>query len=79
MSDNTIKWVIGLGIAYYFLTTRTPMYTQQANGSFAPSTFIDALTASLTGAMPPPPVQPSTAQTLVNLVNQLIPATGATT
>jgi hypothetical protein len=58
--SNTTKWILGLGAAYLFLSTRTPVYTQQADGSYLPSTFVDQLTVMLTGAVPPP--KPATAQ-----------------
>jgi hypothetical protein len=51
--SNTVKWMLGLGAAYVFLSTRTPVYTQQANGSFLPATLVDQLTVMLTGAAPP--------------------------
>ena len=74
MEKNTLAWMIGLGAAYYFLSTRTPQFTLQLNGTYLPSTFIDQLTVMLTGAVPPPPVPQGTAATVASTINSIAPA-----
>jgi hypothetical protein len=70
---NTLYWIVGIGAAYYFLSTRTPLWTKQIAGNYLPASFIDQLTVMVTGAQPPPP-DPSTAQTLVSAASQLLTA-----
>lgn len=54
MNRNTLLY-LGLGIgAYYFLSTRQPVFAIQADGSYLPATFLDRLTVALTGVQPPP-------------------------
>jgi hypothetical protein len=74
MEKNTVMWIVGLGAAYYFLSTRVPQYTLQLNGTYLPSTFIDQLTVMLTGAVPPAPVPQGTAATIASTINQITPA-----
>jgi hypothetical protein len=78
MSKNTVMWIAILGGAYYFLSTRAPIFAQQADGTFIPASLIDRLTVTITGAQPPPPVN-STANVLVNAATTLIKQIGATT
>jgi hypothetical protein len=53
MNRKTLLY-LGLGAAaYFFLTTRQPVFQQQADGSFTPAGVLDKLTVMLTGAQPP--------------------------
>jgi hypothetical protein len=78
MNRNTLLWLAALGAGYYFLTTRTPVYLRQTDGSFIPASMIDRLSVALTGAIPPAP-QPSNAQVIIGAINQAIQPGGATT
>lgn len=73
MQKNTAMWLVGGVGAYYFLSTRQPMYTQQIDGSWLPATFIDRLTVAITGVAPPPPAPPTNQQTIASVVNALTP------
>jgi hypothetical protein len=55
MKRQTILLLIGAGAAYFFLTTRTPVFIKLADGTFQPAGLLDQLTVALTGAIPPPP------------------------
>jgi hypothetical protein len=74
VQKNTVMWLAGGAAAYYFLSTRTPVYAQQLDGSYLPATFIDRLTVAITGVAPPPPVPQGTAATIATTLNQVIPA-----
>lgn len=55
MNKNALL-IVGLGVgAYFFLSTRQPVFTKQADGSYLPAGLLDRLTVALTGAQPPPP------------------------
>jgi hypothetical protein len=69
MEKNTMMWIVGAGLSYYFLSTRIPQYTLQIDGTYLPATFIDRLTVAITGVAPPPPQPPSTAQNIQNYLN----------
>lgn len=59
MRNNTMMWIVGLAGAYFFLTTRQPVYAQQADGTYQPSGLLDRLTVALTGNTTPPAPQPA--------------------
>jgi hypothetical protein len=55
MNRQTILLLIGAGAAYFFLTSRTPVFMKLADGTYKPAGLLDQLTVALTGAIPPPP------------------------
>ena len=59
MNRQTILILVGVGAAYFFLTSRTPVFAKQSDGTYKPAGLLDQLTVALTGAIPPavPPVQ----------------------
>lgn len=59
MSKSTIITIVGLGAAYFFLTSRQPVFAKQADGSYLPAGLLDKLTVALTGAHPPAAVPPA--------------------
>lgn len=59
MSKSTMITLIGLGAAYFFLTSRQPVFAKQADGTYVPAGFLDKLTVALTGAQPPATVPPA--------------------
>jgi hypothetical protein len=69
MEKNTVMWIVGGGLTYYFLSTRIPQYQLQIDGTYLPATFVDRLTVAITGVAPPPPQPPSTAQNIQNYLN----------
>jgi hypothetical protein len=70
MNRKTVLTLVGLGGAYFFLSSRTPVWAVQPDGSYQPSTVIDKLTVMLTGAQPPPK-QTSGAQTALNVLQSV--------
>lgn len=73
MKSDTVKWLIGAGITYYFLSTRIPQYTLQLDGTYLPATFVDRLTVAITGVAPPAPQPQSNQQNIANVINDLVP------
>jgi hypothetical protein len=65
MNRKTLLMLVGLGGGYFFLSSRTPIWAIQPDGTYGPSGFLDKLTVMLTGATPPPTKQQST----VNAIN----------
>lgn len=61
MNKNTLLWLAGLGAAYYFLSNRQALFTQQPDGSYQPTTIVDRLTMMVTGQVAPATVPPSKA------------------
>ena len=59
MDRNTLMILIGLGAGYFFLSTRTPVFQQNADGTYSPAGLLDRMTVALTGAQPPNPKQVS--------------------
>ena len=59
MNRNMLMTLIGLGAAYFFLTSRTPVFLQNPDGTYTPAGLLDRLTVTLTGAQPPAPKQVS--------------------
>lgn len=55
MNRNTLFLILGLGGAYFFLSSRQPVFQQMADGSYQPAGLLDRLTVALTGAQPPTP------------------------
>jgi hypothetical protein len=55
MNRNTLYVVVGLGAAYFFLTSRQPVFMKTADGTYQPAGLLDRLTVALTGAQPPQP------------------------
>jgi hypothetical protein len=53
MNRKMLLTVLGLGGAYFFLSTRAPVWAIQADGTYKPAGMLDQLTVMLTGAQPP--------------------------
>jgi hypothetical protein len=66
VNHKTWMWIAGLGAAYFFLTSRVPVFAKQTDGTYAPVGVLDRMTVALTGAQPPAPQVP--------LANQIIGA-----
>lgn len=55
MNRNALL-ILGLGVgAYFFLSSRRPVFMKAADGTFQPAGVLDRLTVALTGAQPPQP------------------------
>jgi hypothetical protein len=70
MNRKTLFALVGLGAGYFFLSSRTPTWAVQADGTYKPAGVLDQLTVMLTGAQPPPK-QTSTAQTALNVLQSV--------
>lgn len=55
MNRNTLYLLAGLGAAYFFLSSRKPVFAQNADGTYQPAGLLDRLTVALTGTQPPIP------------------------
>lgn len=55
MNRATLLWIAGLGAAYFFLSSRTPVFVKMTDGTYQPVGILDRLTVALTGAQPPQP------------------------
>lgn len=53
MNKGMILTILGLGGAYFFLSSRTPVWVLGPTGTYVPSGMLDQLTVMLTGAQPP--------------------------
>jgi hypothetical protein len=53
MSNKTLVYLGLAAGAYFFLKSRTPSFTTQANGTVTPTGILDQLTVALTGIQPP--------------------------
>jgi hypothetical protein len=94
MNRKMLLTVLGLGSAYFFLSSRAPVWAIQADGTYKPAGMLDQLTVMLTGAQPPATKTATTINqvgsgllALSNLFSQAggqqqsinVPATGITT
>ncbi|MGH8336545.1 MAG: hypothetical protein ACRETL_06970 [Gammaproteobacteria bacterium] len=55
MNRNTLFIVLGLGAAYFYLSSRQPVFQQLPDGTYQPAGLLDRLTVMLTGVRPPQP------------------------
>ena len=74
MNKSMILAILGLGGAYFFLSTRTPVWVLGPAGTYVPSGMLDQLTVMLTGAVPP---QTKTQSTISAVTSGLVALTQA--
>jgi hypothetical protein len=55
MNRKTLLILAGAGAAYFYLSTRQPVFLKMTDGTYQPAGLLDKLTVMLTGAVPPPP------------------------
>lgn len=77
MNKNTLFVLLGLGVGYYFLTTRQPVFQQMADGTYQPATPIDRLTMMFTGIQPPAVGQRSISLNIPGIIQATYNPTGA--